>query len=266
MISFAYWGNSLYGSEYSINVSDASSRPISSTLGSNNFSVDFGFTINALSIWFKIASVPSGTSGHYILSYMNENLDRYDIYTFGNNGTPIYRAQLRGNGGSFEEFSGTYRYNFTAQSGGMNTSWNHLVVGYNSNNNVMKAFINGNALSGTSESISFSIPSSAVFNVNKVALGGRVNDGAGLDNIKLDDAIWFTGLNATEWNNLSSLATLMYNNGLGKDPSNNGFRSPDNGWKCGDDDFGTGTTMTDLFGSVNLTFGAPNSFSTDTPF
>ena len=69
------------------------------------------------------------------------------------------------------------------------------------------------------------------------------------------------------WNgtDLRNDVSTLYNTGTPGDLNNNGLTAPTNWWRMGDNDGGSGTTLTDAAGSANGTLINSASYDTDVP-
>lgn len=269
MINFSFWGVQKYTSSHSLYVQNSANRADSGILpATNNFNWDFGYNIVIMSCWFKVDSAPTNTSGYYVWSIDNESGDRLDLIVFGNSGSPTYRINLSSAEEVTSEFEGKLQADFGNAN---NTNWNHILVAYRTSLSTgalsdYKLFLNGASQSGSINNNTLSIPQDGTFTAQKICFGGT-DSGAGVDGIRIDDAIWFRLTeSASNWSLVNTIATEVYNAGIAKDPKKLGSVTPLNAWRMGDDNGGTGTTISNYIGSVELSFTTNTAFSSVTPF
>ena len=134
------------------------------------------------------------------------------------------------------------------------TNWTHIAMTYNgsgaSTSSNYKIYINGNEVSTTSNGNLISIS-----NVNTI---GAANDGASFPTNGLIDEVAIFNVELS-----SSNVTLIYNSGV---PDNIASLSPLGWWRMGDNDGGTGTTITDQgSGGNNGTLVNGPTFSSTVP-
>ena len=212
----------------------------------STYSVLDGQTKMSISLWFY----PTTTSVYQILfsTVRDSNANNFQIMAVFNN----YR-QVR----FFTDSTG--KGTFSNLSVFTLNAWNHLVVTLDLSQATADRcdiYLNGsNVTSGTNnQTISALTTSSSTmsFGINQ---NNKYNEFTG----KLDEvAVWSgTTLSASD-------VTTIYNSGTPTDLSQ--FATPPtNWWRMGENDGGSGTTLTDASGSANATLYNGTSYGTDTP-
>tara|TARA_R100000951_G_scaffold46628_2_gene39921 strand:- start:181 stop:1011 length:831 start_codon:yes stop_codon:yes gene_type:complete len=139
-------------------------------------------------------------------------------------------------------------------SGSLVNSWNHIAIAYDGNGMTSASSFDV-YLNGTSQSLSATGSTSAYGQIN--SLGKYSSGGGAFIDGKVDELSIFNSVLS------SSDVTSIYNSGV---PSDVSSLSPVGYWRMGDNDSGTGTTVTDQGSGGNdgtLTNGA--TFSSDVP-
>lgn len=232
----------------------------------NTYSVDFDGTddyvdinssgdVGTISIWFKPTTTTTSTS-----------VDRALLGFNGISPYPGFASIYIGNtwGGSSNDtygyFDGDWGYYHSSSSTSLsNAAWHHLVVHWSGTD--YELYLNGGSNSKNAEqNYSGATKAKRPFSNLKIA---KVNQGAqdGHDGLIDEVAIWNTPLSSSE---LSGL----YNGGSPTDLTaiGNSGAGPNGWWRMGDNDSGTGTTITDQgSGGNNGTLTNGPTFSTTTP-
>ena len=134
-------------------------------------------------------------------------------------------------------------------------AWNHIVFCIDSGGNRGKVFVNGidDTFVQNIDTLGFDTSSSELY------IGESVNNYKPTFNGLIDEfAIWSGA-------DLRSDVSTLYNTGTPGDLNNNGLTAPTNWWRMGDNDGGSGTTLTDAAGSANGTLINSASYDTDVP-
>ncbi len=196
---------------------------------------DFGTGDFGLSMWVKADSISS--SYHTVLGSYDNSANNWQVFV-GSAGLNIWNGALKGGG--------------TINAG----TWYHCVVTRNSG--VLKTYINGQENSSDTLTTSFT-PSTS----SSTVIGGF--DGSSTWprwNGLIDEvAIFNSGLSASNVTNIYNSPGVPVD--LGPDGLN---LSPLGWWRMGENDGGTGTTITDQgSGGNNGTLTNGPTFSTDVP-
>ena len=229
----------------------------------NTYSVDFDGTddyvnigssgdVGTISIWFKpTTTTTSATSGRTLIGLTGISpYAGYGTIDIGKS-WPNY---------VYGYFDGDWSYYHSSSSTSLsNTAWHHLVVHWSGTD--YELYLNGGSNSKNAEqNYSGATKAKRPYSNLKIA---KVNAGsqAGHDGLIDEVAIWHNPLSSAE------LAGL-YNGGVPTDLAaiGNSGAGPNGWWRMGDNDGGTGTTITDQGSGGNdgtLTNGP--TFSTDIP-
>jgi len=176
--------------------------------------VDYATTWS-VSAWIK----PNFTSGTYGTIFSDAGSRRGYIYY---NGT-TYTAHLRQSGGAF--------IILTSSGHAIHDTWTHIAYTRDSSTSTATMYINGSQVATVTDG-------GDVANKQKPANIGCINTtGLWPFNGKMDEFGWWDGTALS-----SSDVTAIYNSGVPGDLSS---YSPTNWWRMGEDDSGTGTTITD---------------------
>ena len=208
---------------------------IPNTASELNFSGDM-----SISFWVKYTNISSGYQ--FIIDKSTASTDRhYSLYLRnGTGGTKLI---------SFNNTTGS-GFSTSTQSIAVNT-WNHVVLSCQSGvAGGTKLYVNGNVetLSSTHTVVSN--------NSAPLQFGKRDDALYELEGLMDDVAIFNSALSASD-------ITAIYNNGT---PNHIGSFNPVGWWRMGDNNSGTGTTITDQgSGGNDATLVNGPTFSTDTP-
>ena len=173
----------------------------------------------------------------------------------GLHGYPMFvskRASASGHAYQFYSNSGRLNYNngtIVQSSGSLTTgSWQHIAVTFNGSGAV-SFYINGSS-AGTATAASSNPTNSGSVSIGRAYNGNYFNG-------KIDEVAMFNSELS------SSDITSIYNSGV---PNNISSLSPLGWWRMGENNSGTGTTITDLgSGGNNGTLINGPTFSTDVP-
>ena len=209
--------------------------------------IDSSGTLGTIAFWFKPDNVISASSAHQIPIGFNGNvgLGQYGGVQFGSHSGSVTNEIIA-------LVTGDWIYAYADASATISTDWHHVAVTWTGSD--YHIYLDGNQVknhdgqwySGSKTEINFS------------ALEfGRRNQSSPHYNGQLDEvAIWHTALSASD-------TAALYNSGL---PGDLTSLNPNGWWRNGDNNGGTGSTITDQGSGGNdgtLENGA--SFSTDVP-
>jgi hypothetical protein len=215
----------------------------------NTYSLDFDGTDDVMetgvayattwsaSVWIK----PNHTSGSNGAIFSDGSARRAYIYYDGTN----YTVYLRQNGSPFNIL--------TSSGNAIHDTWTHTAFTRDSSTNTVTMYINGSQVATATDGGAVNTVSQRPKNIGCINTSGLFPF-----NGKMDEFGWWDGTTLS-----SSDVTAIYNSGVPDDLSS---YSPTNWWRMGDDDSGTGTTITDQGSGGNdgtLTNGP--TFSTDIP-
>ena len=239
----------LYGFDADADEAEEGATPFTNTYsvsfdGSNDFmSTDFGLTPSSYSAysfggWVYFNAFTSGAGPFNVVQGTNWNSWTSNTFIRVNSATSIL---------IYHTDDSTYRHTSVPYTLSLNT-WHHFVQVWDGSD--VKLYIDG-ALRGTLASVT----SWRDFGNNVRFSAGRGR--SGYYNCLVDEAIWFSSaLSASD-------VTSIYNNGTPNDISS---LNPVGWWRMGDNDSGTGTTITDQgSGGNNGTLTNGPTFSTNVP-
>ena len=215
---------------------------------SNTYSLDFDGTDDVMqtgvayattwsaSVWVK----PNHTSGSNGTIFSDASTRRAYIYYDGTN----YSVYLRQGSSPF--------IILTSTGNAIHDTWTHMAFTRDSATSTATMYINGSQVATVTDG-------GDTANKQKPANIGCINTtGTWPFNGKMDEFGWWDGTALS-----SSDVTAIYNSGVPDDLSS---YSPTNWWRMGDDDSGTGTTITDQgSGSNDGTLTNGPTFSSDVP-
>jgi hypothetical protein len=212
----------------------------------NTYSLDFDGTDDVMqtgvayattwsaSVWIK----PNHTSGTNGAIFSDAAQRRAYFYYNGTNYTIYLRETILGDV-------------LTSSGNAIHNTWTHVAFTRDSTTNTATMYINGSQVDTATDG-------GDTANNQKPANIGCRFPGNMPFNGKMDEFGWWDGTVLS-----SSDVTAIYNSGVPDDLSS---YSPTNWWRMGDDDSGTGTTITDQgSGSNDGTLTNGPTFSTDVP-
>jgi hypothetical protein len=231
--------------------------------GTNDYvnagSVDSALSSTAFtcSVWFKLdtslANFQSVLSQDTGWSGDNSNTTRGFFFLFDNRSSVSNRMTFNLYGSGVRRYK-DLRYNNLDTA---DTNWHHFVMVSNVASDSYQAYLDGSAITPSyDQNGSNGAPSSLYQNNLDLYIGARQ---AGSRNFKgnLDEVALFNSLLS------SSDVTAIYNSGV---PTDLTSYSPVAWWRMGDDDSGTGTTVTDQgSGGNDATLTNGPAFSTTVP-
>jgi hypothetical protein len=239
------------GPTFSTNVPTPAYSIYSVDLDGTNDYIDIGSsgTVGTLSAWFKpdTALSASGRTG-YLVGFNSTSGPfgaAYAGIAFGNHTGTLTNEII-----SFH--TNDWMYAYADASATVSADWHHVAVRWSGTE--YEIYLDGTSVMNHSaqwgSASKAEIPYSSL-NIGKRNLGTYFHEGL-VDEV----AVWHTALSASD-------ITTLYNSGVPADISS---LSPNGWWRMGDNDGGTGTTITDQGSGGNdgtLTNGP--TFSTDTP-
>ena len=224
--------------------------------GSNDYAAVTTATDNiySLSMWFKPDSSISSSSAPKMLVGTVAGSHYIALGSISSDFTDEVITVYRGAGG----------FAYTSNTATISTSWNHLFVSWlsssttNSGSAGYDIWLNGTQVGNTAAG---SIPTAPMYWGSSSKIGTRSNIAYPFGG-KIDElATWTSDVSADVAN--------IYNGGNGAvdlDDTNVVSTGPAHWWRMGDDDSGTGTTITDQgSGGSNATLTNGPTFSTDIP-
>ena len=200
-------------------------------LGSSFAPFNFGTGDFAISLWFKAQSLSSSAFSALVGTH--------------NNNSSVWSCYVKSNG--------FFIYGGGALTGGGTIStnqWYHGLVTRNSG--TVTVYVNNSSVASVTSTGQYINASNANSKIAEDNTGSNPNFNGFIDEV----AVWTSGLSASD-------VTSIYNSGAPNDISS---LSPVGWWRMGDNDSGTGTTVTDQ-GSGGNNGALTNSpvFSTDVP-
>ena len=249
-----------WGAVYSS--SAAGDTALSSASFSNQYSLDF----NGVDMYAELGNVTS-LNGSTLASW-SFWVNRDDVTRFE---VPISQGGSGNDRLFYLRFVGNNRIDFFIKGSVMwkdtslnvtfaNNTWYNIVVTYNGatsgNSNKCNLYINGVKETNTQGSNITTMPSSTTnFNI------GRLQSGASSYNNFFDGNVDEIALFDKELS--QSEVTAIYNSGVPGDLT--GHANLTDWWRCGDDNSGTGTTLTANVGGVNGSLYNSASYETNVP-
>ena len=189
------------------------------------------------SVWIK----PNHTSGSNGAIFSDGSTRRAYIYYDGTN----YTVYLRQNGSPFNIL--------TSSGNAIHDTWTHIAYTRDSSTNTVTMYINGSQVATATDGGAFNTVAQRPKNIGCINTTGNFPF-----NGKMDEFGWWDGTALS-----SSDVTAIYNSGVPGDLSS---YSPTNWWRMGDNDGGTGTTITDQgSGGNDATLTNGPTFSTTVP-
>ena len=214
--------------QYSVSF-DGTDDYATATLGSQVFDGDF-----AISFWFNADTAPTYTT--LIQSGSNSGYnDGFRIYRYADTSLAFWKGQ----GG----YSNIFGFIGTTATG----SWHHIAVTRSGSTSTF--YLNGSSIDTGTDSQSYT---STAFQMSFTTYP--------FEGFMDEVALWDSALSSTD------IALLLDTSGSTPVPANISSLSPVNWWRMGDNDGGTGTTITDQgSGSNNATLTNGPTFSTTVP-
>lgn len=227
---------------------------------SNTYSVDFdgsddymdiggSYDLGTFSAWFKPDSTLSSSVGPYMIAGFT-GVGPYASFggiTVSGNITGTLTDEI------ITIYTGDWLYGYASSSATIsNTAWHHVAVRWTGSD--YEIYLDGSQVKNTDGQ--FGSLSKAKIPISNLSIGRRNDGGKYFPGLVDEVAIWSTPLSASD-------ITDIYNSGV---PTDLTSYSPNGWWRMGDDDSGSGTTITDQgSGSNNGTLTNGPTFSTDVP-
>jgi len=227
---------------------------------SNQYSVDFdgtndyvdiggSYDLGTFSAWFKPDNVLSSSVGPYMICGFT-GVDPYAVYGGITVSGPITGALTDE---IIAIYTGDWLYGYTSSTATIsNTAWHHVAVRWAGSD--YEIYLDGSQVKNADGQ--FGSASKSKIAISNLSIGRRNDNGKFFPGLVDEVAIWSTPLSASD-------VTDIYNSGV---PTDLTSYSPNGWWKMGDDDSGSGTTITDQGSGGNdgtLTNGP--TFSSDVP-
>ena len=228
----------------------------------NQFSVDFdgvndvmaigsSYDLGCLSFWFKSDSVISASSAHEtIIGFAGElPFPANSGIRFGSNaGAAVNEVVTLYTGGRV--------YVYSSSSATIDTNWHHLAFRWTGSD--YEIYLDGVQVKNFDNYFGYDDPppAKAKLAISNFNVGRRNDANAPFGGLIDEVAIWSTPLSASD-------TIALYNSGV---PSDLTSLSPNGWWRMGDNDGGSGTTITDQgSGSNNGTLTNGPTFSSSVP-
>ena len=209
-------------------------------------------TVGTMSVWFKpdvaISASTSGGNTGYLTGFTGPS---------GPYGTGYAGIVLGGHTGSLSNelitfHTNSWMYAYTSPSASISTDWHHVAVRWSGSD--YEIYLDGTNVKNTDAN--WGSGSKAEITYANLVVGKRIIGTYFYDGILDEVAVWHTALSASD-------TAALYNSGV---PSDLTSLSPDGWWRMGDNDGGTGTTITDQgSGGHDGTLTNGPVFSTDGP-
>jgi hypothetical protein len=219
--------------------------------GTNDY-IDIGgsYDLGTFSAWFKPDNVLSASQSTYMIAGFEAAGTLYGfragILVSGNVTGSLYNEIIT-------LYTGDWNYAYANGSATIsNTAWHHLALRWSGTD--YEIYLDGTQVKNAESQ--FGSLSKAKISITDLILGKRYDNNYHFPSLIDEVAIWSTPLSASD-------ITSIYNNGVPTDLSS---YSPNGYWRMGDNDSGTGTTITDQGSGGNdgtLTNGP--TFATDIP-
>lgn len=228
--------------------STISGRPAGGGSFSNTYSVDFDGTDDYVALGTNFAPFNFGT-GEFTVTLWAYPHSLHTVTYQALIGTHYISGTVWG---AYMRSDGIFIYGGGALTGGgtlADDTWHHCV--FTRNSGTVTVYLNGSSVASVSNSNNYNSSS------NMSRIGDDVSSSNPPFNGLIDEvACWKSGVSASD-------VTAIYNSGVPADLSS---YNPEGYWRMGDNDGGTGTTITDQgSGGNDGTFEGPPTFSTNVP-
>lgn len=246
----------------SFGASAISAVPASGGAYTNTYSVDLdgtddyidiggSYDLGTFSAWFKPDNVCSASQGPYMIA----GFTGVGISPQGHRGGILVSGHVTSTltNEIITVWTGDWNYAYADASATIsNTAWHHLAVRWSGSE--YEIYLDGTQVKNAESQ--FGSGSKVKISITDLILGKRYDNNYLFPTLIDEVAIWSTPLSASD-------ITSIYNSGVAADLSS---YSPNGWWRMGDDDSGTGTTITDQgSGGYNGTLTNGPTFSTDVP-
>lgn len=246
----------------SFGASAISAVPASGGAYTNTYSVDLdgtddyidiggSYDLGTFSAWFKPDNVCSASQGPYMIA----GFTGVGISPQGHRGGILVSGHVTSSltNEIITLWTGDWNYAYADASATIsNTAWHHLAVRWSGSE--YEIYLDGTQVKNAESQ--FGSGSKVKISITDLILGKRYDNNYLFPTLIDEVAIWSTPLSASD-------ITSIYNSGV---PTDLTSYSPNGWWRMGDDDSGTGTTITDQgSGGYNGTLTNGPTFSTDVP-
>ena len=214
--------------------------------------IDIGgsYDLGTFSVWFKPNSTLSSSVGPYMIAGFT------GVGTYASSAGITVSGNITGTltDEIITIYTGDWVYSFASSSAIIsNTAWHHIAVRWTGSD--YEIYLDGSQVKNTDGQAAGSL-SKAKIAISNLSIGRRNNNDKFFPGLVDEVAIWSTPLSASD-------IISIYNNGIPDDLSS---YSPVGWWRMGDNNSGSGTTVTDQgSGGNNGTLTNGPTFSTDIP-
>lgn len=218
--------------------------------GTNDYVlINSSYDLGTLSLWFKAdATINKASALKTIVGFTGVSTwAAYGSIQTGGNVTGSVTDEL------ITLYTGDWAYSYSSSSGSINTDWHHLAIRWSGSD--YEIYLDGTQVKNDDGQV-VGNQSKAKIPISSFDVGIRNGSDRAFDGLIDEVAIWSTPLSASD-------TIALYNSGAPTDLSS---LSPNGWWRMGDNDGGTGSTVTDQGSGSNdgtLTNGA--AFSTTVP-
>jgi len=218
--------------------------------GTNDYILmNSSYDLGTLSLWFKSdATITKTSSMQALVGFTGVSTwQAYASVQTGGNVTGAVTDEL------ITLYTGDWAYAYSSSSGSINTDWHHLAVRWTGSD--YHIYLDGVQVKNDDGQV-VGNQSKAKIPISSFDVGIRAGSSRAYNGLIDEVAIWSTPLSASD-------TAALYNSGS---PTDLTSLSPNGWWRMGDNDGGTGTTVTDQgSGGNNGTLTNGPTFSTDVP-
>ncbi len=207
------------------------------------------YDLGTLSLWFKSDAIINISSAQRaLIGFTGVSTQAlYASIQTGGNVTSAVTNEI------ITLYTGDWAYAYSSSSASISTDWHHLAVRWSGSD--YEIYLDGTQVKNDDGQV-VGNQSKANIPISSFDVGIRAGSSRAWDGLIDEVAIWSTPLSASD-------TIALYNSGT---PSDLSSLSPNGWWRMGDNDGGTGSTVTDQgSGGNNGTMTNGASFSTDVP-
>ena len=218
--------------------------------GTNDYVlINSSYDLGTLSLWFKAdATINKASALKTLVGFTGVSTwAAYGSIQTGGSVTGAVTDEL------ITLYTGDWAYSYSSSSGSINTDWHHLAVRWTGSD--YEIYLDGTQVKNDDGQV-VGNQSKAKIPISSFDVGIRNGSDRAFDGLIDEVAIWSTPLSASH-------TIALYNSGAPTDLTD---LSPNGWWRNGDNDSGSGTTITDQGSGSNdgtLTNGA--AFSSNVP-
>jgi hypothetical protein len=218
--------------------------------GTNNY-IDVGgsYDLGTFSAWFKPDSTLTATSSAAAMASFT------GVNPYGSAAVLSVGGHISGaiSNEIIALYTGDYWHAYTSATDTINTNWHHVALLWTGS--TYDIYLDGSSVKNASGTFGGSLGNVKI-PISDLSIGRRNNNTSFFPGLVDEVAIWSTELSASD-------ITDIYNSGVPTDISS---LSPAGWWRMGEDDSGTGTTITDQgSGGNDGTLVNGPTFSSDVP-